>query len=160
MPRFFRAFIAMLFVAASMAPSTAHAKKNVIGAEMTYAIGQDQQDMVLRYGWRWKLATALVQADIIGGTTMSSDGEVTPLAMGGLTLGFGPAIQPRVFGRAGVLIADSSTPVRQTIGAALVFTMIPKVELGVHAGYNGETENGSDTRSNWWSGGAEASLAF
>ena len=160
MTRIFRVLMTTLLVVASGVPATAHAKKTVIGAEMTYAIGQDQQDLNLRFGWRWKLATALVQADILGGTTLGSGGEVSPLAMGGVTVGFGPIVQPRIFARAGVRITDSGTPIRQALGAALVFTMIPKVEIGIHGAYNGETDNASDTKSNWWSGGAEASLAF
>jgi len=49
---------------------------------------------------------------------------------------------------------------RQSVGTALVFTMIPKVEIGVNVAYNGETDNGSDFRNTWWSAAAEASLAF
>ncbi len=151
---------ALLLLSATLAPTEGHAKKRVIGAEMSYALGRSHQDLSLKYGWRWKLATALVQADLIGGMTLDADEAVRPLAMGGITVGFGPVVQPRVFGRAGVLFTDSDISMRQSLGTALVFTMIPKVEIGINAAYNGENANGSDFRSTWWSGGAEASLAF
>ncbi len=151
---------ALLLLSATLAPTEGHAKKRVIGAEMSYALGRSHQDLSLKYGWRWKLATALVQADILGGTTLSENNQASPLAMGGVTVGFGPVVQPRIFARAGVLFNDTDVSMRQSVGTALVFTMIPKVEIGINAAYNGETANGSDFRNTWWSGAAEASLAF
>ncbi|MEE2749880.1 MAG: hypothetical protein VX519_00490 [Myxococcota bacterium] len=160
MPRRLLTTAALLLTATFLAPTEAHAKKRVVGVEMGYALGQSQQDLALRYGWRWKLATALVQADILGGTTLSDNNQASPLAMGGVTVGFGPVVQPRVFARAGMLFNDTDPSIRQSVGTALVFTMLPKVEIGINAAYNGETASGSDVRNTWWSGAAEASLAF
>ena len=147
-----------LFAGLLALPSTAHARKNVVGASMGYGINKDAQDLRLRYGMRWKLATVLVQPELLGGIVLS-DGESTPLAMVGLTVGAGPVLQPQVFARAGLLLAGDAMPIRQELGAALVFTSIPKLDMGLTASYNGVLADGSMGET-WWSGGVEATLAF
>jgi hypothetical protein len=87
------------------------------------------------------------------------DGQGTPLLLAGVTVGAGPLVQPRVFGRVGVLLADGSTPLLQELGAALVFTALPVVEVGLNASYNGIL-GGEGMETTWFSGGVEASAAF
>ena len=139
-------------------PQSAQAKKQVVSADISYGIGQESQDLQLRYGWRWQLVTVMVQGDLTGGVS-TAHGEATPMVLAGVTVGAGPLIQPRVFGRVGVLLADGSTPLLQELGAALVFTALPVVEVGLNASYNGILGDAGVDQT-WFSAGVEASAAF
>ena len=142
----------------TLSPTTAHAKKSVIGATMSYGIDGGGQDLRLRYGLRWRFATVMVQPEILGGVTLSGD-ESVPIAMAGITVGAGPVIQPRVFARAGAVLAGDTYVVQEELGVALVFTSIPKIDLGLTAAYNGVLTDG-EIGATWWSGGVEATYAF
>jgi hypothetical protein len=145
-------------VLGTLSPTTAHAKKSVIGATMSYGIDGGGQDLRLRYGLRWRFATVMVQPEILGGVTLS-DGESVPIAMAGLTVGAGPLVQPRVFARMGAALAGDTFVVQEELGVAVVFTSIPKIGLGLTAAYNGILTDG-ELGATWWSGGVEASFAF
>jgi hypothetical protein len=141
-----------------LSPTTAHAKKSVIGATMSYGIDGGGQDLRLRYGLRWRFATVMIQPEILGGVTLSG-GESVPIAMAGITVGAGPVVQPRVFARAGAMLDGDSYVVQEELGVAVVFTSIPKIDLGLTGAYNGVLTDG-EIGATWWSGGVEATFAF
>jgi hypothetical protein len=141
-----------------LVPTTAHAKKSVIGATMSYGIDGGGQDLRLRYGLRWRFATVMIQPEILGGVTLSG-GDSVPLAMVGLTVGAGPVVQPRAFARVGAVLGGDTYVVQEELGVAVVFTSLPKIDLGLNAAYNGVLSNG-EIGATWWSGGVEATFAF
>ncbi len=142
----------------TLTPTTAHAKKSVIGATMSYGIDGGGQDLRLRYGLRWRFATVMVQPELLGGVTLTND-ESAPIAMAGLTVGAGPVVQPRVFARAGAVLSGDTPVVMEELGVAVVFTSIPKIDLGLTGAYNGVLTDG-EIGATWWSGGVEATFAF
>lgn len=114
----------------------------------------------------------------LGAPTISDAVDVDDLdldlvrAMVGVRVGWGTILRPTVYGHVGWGWLDlnrsddfftSRTGIREEdamtwdVGLALDLAVLPLVDVGVHAAYNGLQ---TDEALNWWNAGVHAALAF
>jgi hypothetical protein len=148
--------------------------KTMIGADLDYAhsagsgIG-DGWGFGVRIGQR--LHAPLVALDPEIGFTYHdfNDGFAPTMYRGiaGLRLGLLEAIRPGVYGHLGVGRIDfdlaseaSHTAFTYDFGAFIDFTVIPYLDLGVHAGYQGIAAGDRVDAVNWVTAGGHVNLVF
>jgi hypothetical protein len=123
----------------------------------------------VRLGERFHIPLVALDPEI--GFTLHdfSDGVAPKIYRGiaGLRLGFLEAIRPGVYGHIGVgrinfdLVPDAShTAFTYDFGVFIDFTLIPLLDIGVHASYDGIASGGGVDAVNWVTAGGHAALVF
>ncbi len=122
----------------------------------------------LRVGNRIKLPMLLVAAEIRGGLDAYGGDRSTDVytGMGGLRLGIGEVLRTSIFVHAGVghvvheptLILPESTSTGFAVdgGASLELTLLPLIDLGIHAAYGAIDAAGFD----WIRAGVHATIVL
>jgi hypothetical protein len=165
-------FFALTFAAA---PSRAEI---AIGADLDYAVpvksdAESGWGFGIRLGYQMHVP-AVVLTPEIAFTYHDFSGNFAPKVyrgLAGLRLGIGEIIRPGVFGHLGMgrfaidipgldSIDISHTAFTYDFGAFLDFTLIPIINIGVHAAYNHLNGGNHADGFQWVTLGAEAAIIF
>lgn len=138
--------------------------------DYTIALGEGDTDNgaggALRAGYALDLAGVSLTPEI-GLAYHGFDGTLSPAiyrAFVGARASFGAGLRPGFFARFGVAHSsdddDSRTVPTAGGGLMLDFTLLPKVDLGVHTGYENLFGNDDTDAFDWWTFGVHAAVAF
>lgn len=151
---------------------------NTLGIAVNYADGLDEPNaepgggVDVYFGPRLDLTLLTLTTEISGGFH-DFGGDLDPaiyrLGAGG-RLGLGAVIRPSVFAHIGVghlrfdqpLTGDRDgrTNLAVDVGAALDFTLLPLVDLGVHGSYNVLTASDDEPAFEWVQAGVHLTFVF
>lgn len=158
-------------------PQTA-AAETVVGVDLSFndsLVGEDAGNgagVDLYFGPRLDLAILTLTTELSGGFHDFA-GELEPTVyrgMAGGRLGIGVVIRPSVFAHIGVghlrfddLIGDgrnSRTNLAADVGAALDFTILPLVDLGIQGSYNTIAGDDNNEPFEWLQAGAHVTFVL
>lgn len=168
--------VAALSTIAVLSAEPARAE-TVIAGDLDYVIAINEEPDVdsgggfgVRLGQQLDVP-ALVLTPEIGFTYASFGGDAKVYrGIAGLRLGVGEILRPGVFAHAGIgrisvdvpsgITDPSHTAFTFDAGAFLEFTLIPILNIGVHAAYNRQNGNDEMDAFQWATLGAHAALVF
>ena len=150
-------------IASTAAPSTALAD-TAVAADLDYAAPVKVDGVSSGWGFGFRLGSQM-RAPLVSVTpelgftyhTFGGDASTKVYrGIGGLRLGVGEVIRPGVFAHAGygwrkvdfAAQSDTASSFTYDLGAFLDFTLLPLLNIGVHAAYN------------QWTGGSQPSFQF
>lgn len=157
-------------------PLTASASSGTrLALDLDYAGGIDEPGIgkgtggALRFGQKLDLIAASLTGEL-GVSYHTFDGALDPTHYSGFVggrLGFGKIIEPSIFAHVGVgrlNLEVAGEDVHDTgpafdFGLALDLTVLPLIDLGVHAAYDLLLLD-NDAKFDWYRVGAHAALAF
>jgi hypothetical protein len=172
-----RLCVGTLAVAASLlAFSRPAAADTIVGVDLNFnnAIGEEDADsgagVDVYFGPRLDLTILTLTTELTGGFH-DFGGDYDPAVyrlMGGGRIGIGAIIRPSIFAHVGVGHLrfdepfgdgrDGRTNVAGDLGAALDFTILPLVDLGVQGSYN--VVGGGDEPFEWLQAGVHVTFVF
>jgi len=154
------------------------AAESTLGVDLSYNDANDLSDthgagVDVYFGPRMNLEILVLTTEISLGFH-DFGGEMDPTvyrAMAGGRIGVGAFIRPSVFAHIGVghlryddpLVSDGRTGrtnVGADLGAALDFTVLPAVDLGIQLSYNVVAGNNDDPAFDWMQAGAHLVFVF
>ena len=165
-----------LFAAASilLVSSAAHATSGTaIGVDLDYTNGINEPHVGsgtgfnVRLGYKVDLLAAQLTPEIGGGYHGFSGDAKAKLARGfiGGRLQFGRLLEPGLYahlgyGHLGSALGNEHSGATADAGVTLDLTLLPLIDLGVHAGYSGMLKSGDFQAFDSYVLGAHASLIF
>jgi len=164
-------FLAALAVSVAL-PSTAHAGPWRLGLDLDYENGIDEEGVsggtgaALRFGYKLNLAILSITPEIGGAGSWFGGPADSKLYQGflGGRVSFLKGIEPGVFAHVGYgsikVLDESRGGTTIDAGVALDITLLPIVDLGIHAAYDSMFVKDADKAFDWYRVGAHAALAF